>query len=963
MTGERWSRIATILHSALMREPHDRAALVAEACGDDEGLRREVESLLARAPELDAILNTPAAELRRAPAGRSPLVGERVGPYAITGRLGAGGMGEVYRAHDCSLDRDVAIKILQPLFTADADRVARFEREARILAALNHPRVGAIYGVEHVDGVPALILELVEGPTLAERLAAGRLPIAEAVTIAIAIAEALEAAHDRGIVHRDIKPANVTTSAAGTVKVLDFGLAKDVERPDAATVISAPSAPPSDLSHPGSVLGTAAYMSPEQARGEPVDARTDLFSLGAVLYEMVTGQRAFAAADASGAVAAILHVTPPSPRRIDPAVPRALDLLIMRLLAPERDARYQTAAAARADLARIADEIVPGRTAAVRLVRRRHRLTVAAALIALAVAVLWRWQSPQRASEHGEYAQVTNFADSATSPALSPDGRLPAFIRGESTFFGPGQIYLKRLPDGEPVQLTSDSSSKMSPVFSPDGSRIAYTTVTSEFLWDTWLVPATSGTPRLWLANAAALTWITDRRVLFSEISAGLHMSVVAADERSADERREHVRIIYAPESSQGMAHRSYPSPDGGWALIAEMNRPVWQQCRLVALDGRINRRVGPEGQCTTAAWSPDGKWMYFSSNRSGSFHIWRQRFPDGTPEQVSFAPGEEEGVAVLPGGRSLLTSVGNRQSSIRVRDGSGEREISGEGYAFIPTISSAAVTQPLSVTGRLVYLVRQGAIRFAGPGERAGELWQADLQTMESEPLVRGARVTGYDLSRDGREIVFTALDDRGASHLWLGRMDHRAAPRQLSTVDADSPRFGADGSVYYRSAADGGSFIYRMTADGRAEKAVPRPVLFFESVSPDDAWIVARVEAAPGTDSSQENVAFPTTGEASPVRVCGGAACEVDWTPNATSLVVRLGSLGGATRTFVVALAPGETLPRLPTRGIQSAADLAGLPVSRVVDGAVYPSDASPLVAFVRSATQRNIYQVPIP
>jgi Tol biopolymer transport system component len=956
VTDERWSRVAPILDRALMREPCDRAALVAEACGEDADLRRDVETLLARAAQLDGFLDRPVADLL-APAGRA-IVGERVGPYVITGRLGAGGMGDVYRARDCSLDRDVAIKILPPLFTADPERVARFEREARILASLNHPRVGAIYGLEHVDGVPALILELVDGPTLAERLAAGRLPIAEAVTIAMAIAEALEAAHDRGIVHRDIKPANITTSATGAIKVLDFGLAKDLERPESAPVVSMQSAPTADLSHAGLVLGTAAYMSPEQARGEPVDARTDLFSLGAVLYEMVTGQRAFAAADAPGALAAILHVTPASPRRVDSAVPRALDRVIMRLLAPQRDARYQTAAAVRADLEPIADKIVPARTAVLRVVRRHHRVAAAAALTGLAAAVLWRWQAPQREPERGEYTQITNFADSATSPALSPDGRLLAFIRGESTFFGPGQIYVKRLPDGEPVQLTSDASAKMSPVFSPDGSRIAYTTVTSEFLWDTWVMPSAGGTPRLWLPNAAALTWLTDRRVLFSQISAGLHMSIF-----SADDRREQLRTVYAPDSSQGMAHRSYPSPDGRWALVAEMNRPVWQQCRLVAMDGRTSRRVGPEAQCTSAAWSPDGKWMYFSSNRSGSFHIWRQRFPGGTPEQVSFAPGEEEGVAVLADGRSFLTSVGNRQSSIRVRDGSGEREISGEGYAFIPTTSSAAVTQPLSVTGRLVYLVRQGAVRFAGPGERAGELWQADLQSMQSEPLVPGARVTGYDVSRDGREIVFAAVDDGGASHLWVARMDHRSPPRQLSTVDADSPRFGANGSVYYRSSADGASFIYRMTADGLAQRAVSRPVLFFESVSPDAAWIVARVEAAPGTDSRQENVAFPTSGDAPPVRLCGGPACDVDWTPNGTSLVIRLGGTGRATQTFVVALAAGQTLPQLPLHGVESAADLAGLRVSRVVDAAVYPSDEPALVVSVRSAAQRNIYRVPVP
>ena len=213
-------------------------------------------------------------------------------------------MGEVYRARDVNLDRDVAIKILPQVFTADADRVARFEREARILAALNHPRIGAIYGLEHMDGVPALVLELVEGSTLAERLASGPMPVAEAVTIAIEITEALEAAHDRGIIHRDIKPANIKITPAAAIKVLDFGLAKGVNRyGDAAAGATTRVGRALDVSGPGAVLGTVAYMSPEQAAGEEIDARTDLFSLGAVVYEMVTGRRAFC-----------LLYTSPSPR-------------------------------------------------------------------------------------------------------------------------------------------------------------------------------------------------------------------------------------------------------------------------------------------------------------------------------------------------------------------------------------------------------------------------------------------------------------------------------------------------------------------------------------------------------------------------------------------------------------------------------------------------------------------------
>ena len=756
-------------------------------------------------------------------------------------------MGEVYRARDSSLDRDVAIKILPQIFTADAERVARFEREARLLAALNHPRIGAIYGLEHIDGVPALVLELVDGSTLAERLTNGPLPVAEAVAIAIAVAEALEAAHDRGIIHRDIKPANIKITPTNAVKVLDFGLAKDVTRhdddlPDRAARL----APRFDLSSPGSVLGTVAYMSPEQARGEAIDARSDLFSLGAVLYEMVTGQRAFAGAEPSRVVDALLHDTPISPRLANPAVPRGLERVILRLLDPKREARYQTASAVRADLLHVATATGGNRSPGSLSTRPVRGAAIAVAVTAVAGLVAWLWpRLPQPAPARTEYTQITHFADSATSPSLSPDGRLLTFIRGASTFEGPGEIYVKEVAGGDSVQLTSDGSAKMSPVFSPDGSRIAYTRVSSEFVWDTWIVPLADRTPRSWLPNASGLTWAGDGHVLFSEITAGLHMRVV-----SANDRREAVRVVYSPGNEQGMAHRSYPSPDGKWVLVAEMIRPVWQPCRLVAMNGGTSRRVGPQGQCTSAAWSPDGKWMYFSSNGSGSFHIWRQRVPDGNPEQISFGPDEEEGLAVSPDGRSLLTSVGNRQSSIWVRDGSGEREISPEGYAFIPGIPNSAMSQPFSANGRVLYLVRQGAVRFAGPGERVGELWQTDLQTSRSEALFPGVRVSDYDVSRDGSQIVFAALDDGGTSHIWLGRTDRRVAPRQVSTREANSPHFGGNGSIYYCSAEGGANFIYRMSASGDSQKAVARPVVFLLSVSPDDAWLVARVEATPGAD-----------------------------------------------------------------------------------------------------------------
>jgi hypothetical protein len=252
-----------------------------------------------------------------------------------------------------------------------------------------------------------------------------------------------------------------------------------------------------------------------------------------------------------------------------------------------------------------------------------------------------------------EYTQLTNFVDSVTSPAISPDGRMLTFIRGEETFVGKGEIYVKLLPDGEPVQLTHDGLQKMSPVFSPDGTRIAYTAVAAtidptanRFPWDTWIVPVLGGEPRRTLSNAAALTWTpadaSHKRILFSEWEQGIHMAVV-----SSAENRTDARTVYAPASINGMAHRAYLSPDRKSLLIAEMDGG-WT-CRLASYDGRSSSTlIGPTpSQCTTAAWSPDGKWMYFSANTGNGYHIWRQRFPNGVPEQITFGASEEQGIAM----------------------------------------------------------------------------------------------------------------------------------------------------------------------------------------------------------------------------------------------------------------------------------------------------------------------------
>ena len=344
MTDDRWLRVKRLFEAAVEQPLSERSAFLSAAIAGDEALRRDVEALLAAdaagAPlsEWPVASESLLAELRTAssarrvggPASPGLTAGDRLGNYAVVAPLGAGGMGEVYRAHDARLGRDVAIKILPHAFKTDPERLARFEREARVLAALNHPHIAGIHGIEEAGGAPALVLELVEGLTLADRITAGRILLEEALTIGRQIADALSAAHDKGIIHRDLKPTNVKVTPSGVVKVLDFGLAKTDGEGATPELAHSPTIT-SDQTRDGIILGTAAYMSPEQARGKSVDKRSDIWAFGCVLYEMLTGRKAFDRETVSDTIAAILE-REPDWRLLPAATPTTVRRLLQRCL-------------------------------------------------------------------------------------------------------------------------------------------------------------------------------------------------------------------------------------------------------------------------------------------------------------------------------------------------------------------------------------------------------------------------------------------------------------------------------------------------------------------------------------------------------------------------------------------------------------------------------------------------------
>jgi eukaryotic-like serine/threonine-protein kinase len=947
MTRERWESIQELYHAARALTTNDRAQFLADACSTDPSLQRDVQALLDQPVSTGSFV-----EFVGGPPGiqfdevaPNDLAGRQLGSYHVLSLLGRGGMGEVYRAHDARLGRDVAIKVLPPQFTADAERLARFESEARMLAALNHPHIGAIYGLEDAAGMPALVLELVDGETLADRLQRGPISPRDALAIARQIVEALEAAHRKGIVHRDLKPANIKITPDGVVKVLDFGLAKAAGR-EVASIQDLGQSPTVvvNATRVGVILGTAAYMSPEQARGLPVDTRADIWAFGCVLYEMYTGRAPFTGETIAETLSAILQ-REPDWKALPSATPIAIRDLLRRCLQKDVSLRLQS--------------IVIARDAIEKAARGWHRwrvatIATAAAIVLVAIAggVLFRDTVRERPLTSSQtYTQITDLAESAVAPSLSPDGRMVTFKVGENFFLGDGQIYVKLLPNGESVQLTRGPQGKYGPVFTPDSSRIAYTqleTTREGLSWDTFIVPVLGGEPTRLLPNASGLTFLANGRVLFAEIRKGLHMGLV-----SATERRSDARDVYFPPHQLGMAHFAHASPDGQWILVVEMDQThaFGLRCRMVPADGRsAGRQVGPLGTCTSAAWSPDGQWMYFAANVSGRSHLWRQGFPDGTPEQITMGPTEEEGVTAAPDGRSLITALGIRRSSIWLHDASGERAIVAEGYARLPRLSR---------DGKRVFFL----LRAAADADTS-ELRALDVAARSMESIVPGVSIVDYDISRDESEVVFTTREN-GASHIWIAPLNRRSPPRRIAS-NADQVSFAAD-HLIFRSIQAPANTLVRINKDGTRREQIDAPVVHEKgAVSADGRWVIVYSPGS-GTKEPVATIAVPVDG--GPARRICMPYCGVGWSADGRFFTVGVDldlATGVPSRTLVVPLAEPSSIPELPEPGVHAIFQYAALAkragVRALQHGGVSIGSDPTAYVFTRAEFHTNLFRIPL-
>jgi DNA-binding winged helix-turn-helix (wHTH) protein/Tol biopolymer transport system component len=552
-------------------------------------------------------------------------------------------------------------------------------------------------------------------------------------------------------------------------------------------------------------------------------------------------------------------------------------------------------------------------------------------------------------SNEVRYTQLTDFTDSAVSPALSPDGRMLAFIRGGDTFMSADQIYVKMLPQGEARRVTDDKRIKYGLAFSPSGSDIAYTVLeTPNFA--TYTVSVLGGDSHLFLKNAAGLSWLSPNQILFSRVNSGIHLGVVTATVTG-----DHLREIYFPSHERGMAHFSSPSPDHRWILVVEMNQHGdWAPCRLASLQGQLQTKsVGPIGGCTAAGWSPDGSWMYFTAAVQGHSHLWRQRFPDGSPQQITFGPTDDQGLAVEPSGQSLITSVGTHQSDIWIHDPAGDRPLSSEGEVmnYPPPVFSQDDTV-------LYYLLQRE------PEGSGAELWRTTVDSGKSEAVFPGISMLDFDLSQDGKRVVYITSAPGGKTQLWLAPVDRSSPAKRVGNVGGLSPHFGPNGQIVFERTEGNANYLEQVQPDGSGlSKVVPYSIVEIQSLSPGRRWLMAAVPAPPGVNTPSI-MAIPLDG-GPPRRVCA-SYCFATWSSGGDFLFipVEASSRTSPGRSLAIPVGPGESLPNLPPEGIEALAEASVVPGAQSFPRANFvPGKDLDHYAYVKTTEHRNLYRISLP
>lgn len=830
MTAERWRRIEQLYSAAVERTPTEQAAYLDEVCGEDQELRHEVESLLSnegRGALLERLALEVAAQ-QYVSIEATDLTGRTLGRYRVVARLGAGGMGVVYRAHDARLKRDVALKVLSAASMADAERKRRFVKEARAASTLNHPNIVSIHDIDQIDGTDFIAMECVQGKTLVEMIGRNGFRAEEALSYAVQIASALAAAHAAGIIHRDLKPGNIMITSNGQVKVLDFGLAKLAERPEGENSTGS-----------AWIAGTPAYMSPEQAEAKKVDARSDIFSFGAVLYEMLTGRPAFGRESMSATVAAILRDNPiPVPELIP-----GLNRLLAHCLQKDPERRYHAMADVRIALENLAQH--PSLAVGTSKKRRRRALLVMGVLgiVAATACIMWLLVKPNATAPLPQLAQLTFDGRLAMNPSISADGKYIAYASDRA---GEGNldIWLQALPAGQPVRLTKDEANEDYPCFSPDGTTIAFRSERDG--GGIYAIPVSGGHPQLLAKNATKPLFSPDgKHLLFSTPTALSYAEPGIIPVDGGEPRKFQVgsdwlhSAVWSPDSQHILAAKG---PSEGAAPTTWSILPIAGGTPIVAF-----RREPNAG--TPLVWLPDNR-IIFSAASGNSINLWSAKLSPGNwkvigpAEPLTFGAGQINSAFVSNGG-ILVFSRTFAQSRLWSFALPKEGQPSDGDLLAFPSSSGLDYFPSVSFTGKMAYLSR-----------KTGEwnLWVRDLKNGRETWLASLEGESPYSVSTvinsQGSRVAYTTCPRKHCAIYTIAVSGGR--PQKICEACGQIRAWSRDGTIMASQDDDGTDtapqssmwFAIKRVDPLTGSKAVivqkPGFNLFAPDFSPDGRWIV---------------------------------------------------------------------------------------------------------------------------